>query len=64
LLSGHKMTLKQWLANGWLKAHQSSAEEIGNLLGIVERDLKDASEGNVSSEANKGNGIGMRFWSL
>ncbi len=44
------MTLKQWLANGWLKAHRSSAEEIGNLLGIVERDLKDASEGNVSSD--------------
>jgi len=44
------MTLKQWADNGWLKRHQSSAEEIGNLLAIVERDLKDASEGTVSSD--------------
>ncbi len=44
------MTLKQWLANGWLKDHRSSAEEIGNLLAIVERDLKDASEGAVSAD--------------
>ncbi len=34
------MTLKQWAANGWLRDHRSSAEEIGNLLAIVERDLK------------------------
>ena len=44
------MTLKQWAANGWLKEHQSSAEEIGNLLAIVERDLKDATEGAVSAD--------------
>lgn len=44
------MTLKQWADNGWLKRHQSSAEEIGNLLAIVERDLKDASRGAVSDD--------------
>jgi len=44
------MTLKQWADNGWLKEHRSSAEEIRNLLAIVERDLKDASEGAVSSD--------------
>lgn len=44
------MTLRQWAGNGWLKRHQSSAEEIGNLLAIVERDVKDASEGTVSDD--------------
>ena len=36
------MTLNQWESNGWLKAEPTSREEIGNLLAIVERDLKDA----------------------
>ena len=36
------MNLKQWADNGWLKAHTTSREEIGNLLAIVERDLADA----------------------
>jgi hypothetical protein len=36
------MTLKQWSANGWLKTHKTSKQEIGNLLAIVERDIKDA----------------------
>lgn len=44
------MTLKQWADNGWLKAHQTSAEEIGNLLAIADRDLKDASEGGISPD--------------
>jgi len=44
------MTLKQWAANGWLRDHRSSAEEIGNLLAIVERDLKDAAEGIISAD--------------
>ena len=36
------MSLKDWLANGWLKPHQTDRQEILNLLGIVERDLMDA----------------------
>ena len=43
------MSLKQWAENGWLKPHKTSAKEISNLLGIVDRDLKDA-EGNVSPD--------------
>ena len=39
------MTLAQWADNGWLKPHKTSREEIGNLLSIVERDLKDAESG-------------------
>lgn len=43
------MSLKQWLENGWLRPHQTSKREIGNLLQIVERDLKDA-EGGISED--------------
>lgn len=36
------MSLKAWAANGWLRAHQSSPQEIHDLLAIVKRDLADA----------------------
>lgn len=36
------MSLKQWQANGWLKPHKSSRNEIDQLLAIVRRDLADA----------------------
>jgi len=36
------MTLQQWADNGWLEPHVTSAEEIANLLAIVDRDLADA----------------------
>ena len=39
------MSLKQWEANGWLRKHETSLEEIRNLLMIVDRDVRDASEG-------------------
>ena len=38
------MTLQQWADNGWLEPHVTSAEEIANLLAIVDRDLSDAGE--------------------
>jgi len=44
------MTLKQWADNGWLKPHKTSTGEIGNLMAIVERDLKDAVEGSISAD--------------
>ena len=43
------MSLKQWVDNGWLHHHRTSAEEITNLLKIVDRDLKDAKE-NISAD--------------
>lgn len=43
------MTLKQWANNGWLKPHQTSREEVGNLLAIVDRDLEDA-QGSISPD--------------
>ncbi|MCX5895333.1 MAG: hypothetical protein NTZ51_05840 [Proteobacteria bacterium] len=39
------MSLQQWEANGWLRKHETSPEEIRNLLMIVDRDVKDAAEG-------------------
>jgi len=44
------MTLKQWHANGWLKPHTTSQQEVGNLLAVVDRDLTDAQEGEISND--------------
>jgi len=35
------MSLRDWLQFGWLTEHQSSPEEIENLLGLADRDLKE-----------------------
>jgi hypothetical protein len=34
------LSLSDWATNGWLTEHQSSAEEIHNLLGLADRDLR------------------------
>jgi len=39
------MSLQQWANSGWLRPHQTSREELGNLLAIVDRDLADAGGG-------------------
>jgi hypothetical protein len=44
------MSLRQWVNNGWLKAHQISPKEIQDLLKIVERDLADAVVGDLSAD--------------
>ena len=44
------MSLKQWASNGWLKSHKTSAEEVANLMAIVERDLQDASKKTLSDD--------------
>lgn len=31
--------LKDWLKNGWLKEHQTSREEVADLLAVADRDL-------------------------
>ena len=33
---GMKMSLQIWAVNGWLRAHRTSRQEIGELLKIVE----------------------------
>lgn len=44
------MSFAGWVNNGWLVAHKSSKQEIGNLLGIVARDLKDSQAKDVSDD--------------
>ncbi|MGK5088223.1 hypothetical protein WDW86_11750 [Bdellovibrionota bacterium FG-2] len=44
------MSLKNWRDNGWLRGHETSAQEVANLLGIVERDLEDAEKGGISDD--------------
>src|SRR6266850_6729824 len=44
------MSFGDWVNNGWLVAHKSSKQEIGNLLGIVARDLKDSQAKDVSDD--------------
>lgn len=43
------MSLKQWADNGWLRTHESSRQEVAELLAIVSRDLADA-EGDISAD--------------
>jgi len=40
-----KMSLQRWAANGWLRPHKTSTQEISDLLSIVDRDLIDAEAG-------------------
>jgi hypothetical protein len=35
-----RMSLREWVQYGWLTDHTSSPEEIRNLLGLVDRDLR------------------------
>lgn len=44
------MSLEKWAEYGWLRAEVSSPDEIGNLLGLVTRDLKDAQVEAISDD--------------
>jgi len=44
------MTLPQWKTNGWLREHKTSRQEIANLLAIANRDIADASSGDISED--------------
>ena len=44
------MSLQDWHKNGWLKPHQTSAEEIANLLAIVDRDREDSKQKGLSAD--------------
>ncbi len=35
------MSLRDWLRNGWLIEHQTSLQEITDLLGLADRDLTE-----------------------
>ncbi len=44
------MSLADWRKNGWLVEHQTSAQEIADLLAVVERDLADSVAEQVSAD--------------
>ncbi len=44
------MSLPDWERNGWLKKHQSSPNEIRELLEVVERDLADSAAEDLSAD--------------
>lgn len=44
------MSLINWVNNGWLRPHKTSREEISNLLGIVNRDINDANQKDISAD--------------
>jgi hypothetical protein len=44
------MTLPKWADYGWLRQHQTTRQEIGDLLAIVSRDLGDAQVGDISTD--------------
>jgi hypothetical protein len=33
--------LTDWVRNGWLVEHRTSPQEIADLLGVADRDLRD-----------------------
>ncbi len=44
------MTLQNWADNGWLRSHKTSRQEIGNLLDIGKRDLRDSRDPGLSAD--------------
>lgn len=44
------MTLRDWQESGWLVPHESSPQEIADLLAIVDRDLTDATATGLSAD--------------
>jgi 3-deoxy-D-arabino-heptulosonate 7-phosphate (DAHP) synthase len=44
------MSLSDWQKNGWLPEHQTSPEEIRELLAVVDRDLADARAEGLSAD--------------
>jgi len=44
------MSLNDWLKAQWLKAHKTSRQEIANLLGVADRDLRDCQVKGLSDD--------------
>ena len=44
------MSLQSWLDNGWLVKHQSSLQEISDLLAVADRDLRDSQTPGLSAD--------------
>ncbi len=44
------MSLRNWLSNGWLIEHRTSAEEIADLLEVSRRDINDCQVAGLSAD--------------
>ena len=44
------MNLQDWRNSGWLHPHQSSRQEIAELLAIADRDMKDCQSEGLSAD--------------
>ncbi len=44
------MSLRNWLSNGWLIEHRTSAEEIADLLEVSRRDISDCQVAGLSAD--------------
>ena len=44
------MSLSDWARNGWLVQHQTSPQEIADLLGVADRDLRDCAVKDLSED--------------
>jgi len=45
------MSLELWKRNGWLREYKTSAQEVANILALVERDFTDAARKEVSIDS-------------
>ena len=48
------MSLSDWQRNGWLTTHKSSASEVRDLLGVIDRELRDSAVNEISTDARLG----------
>src|SRR2546422_3442555 len=44
------VSLNAWVKNGWLVAHKTSPQEIKDLLGVADRDLRDCATKGLSDD--------------
>jgi hypothetical protein len=44
------VSLSDWARNGWLVEHNTSAQEIADLLGVADRDLRDCMVKDLSED--------------
>ena len=44
------MSLDTYLSNGWIRAHETSVQEIANLLAIADRDIQQSQTPGLSPE--------------
>jgi len=44
------VSLRDWLKNAWLTEHESSRQEIADLLTVIDRDLKDCQSEGLSPD--------------